>query len=126
MRKPDETTESEVQGIPCTVETWCDWTDVPWDGDEPLEENAEGYDVCARVTIALRDGSAVGHDSLGGIWILPDASGRGYLASELASVVEEAKEAALEELKRIAGGERLCQEADRMSEAKALLAAGAA
>lgn len=103
-------------------------TDLPWDGDEPLEENAEGWDVMAEATLDLGGsgkkslGTVTAHASVCSTWILPDTDGLQYLNSVKDDIVNEAVQNLEEELARLAEGKAVASERRRQNAAKKIVA----
>jgi hypothetical protein len=69
MRKPDLVEKMTWKGHPVTVSKWCDVTDIPWDGEFPLEEGSEGWDLFVKVELTLDGVTFSCLDSLGSVWV---------------------------------------------------------
>lgn len=92
LKDPARTRKRQWRGHEVLVEIWVDETDLPWDGDAPLEEGSTGWDATVRVSF---DDEVVGNvwagDSCGGIWISGKNPWRDeYLLSQLGEYEEEA------------------------------------
>lgn len=107
MRKPDETRVETVHGVNVTIEVWTDPTEDPWDGDEPLEPGAEGWDLFVRATIGFSGGTVEGFGQLASNWIYPDSEGRKYLEDQTEELERNAIDAAFTELARVASGVKI-------------------
>lgn len=90
MRTPDTCEVIEWRGLEVTVREWCDPCDHPWDGDEPLPENAEGWDLLCRVEVTAYGHTFYASDSLGSNWIEPNPEGIRYLKETAAEVRAQA------------------------------------
>lgn len=121
MRKADETSVEMVHGLMLKIETWVDWTDIPWDGCEPLETGAEGYDILVEATIVAEGVNVTGYDSLGSIWIMPNREGLAYLGEEKENVKKQAITNAFDELGTVAAGVDVARAKNRQAIAKGLL-----
>lgn len=121
MRPPDETTEIEWCGLTVTVREWCDPADFPWDGDEELPENAEGWDLLCEVEVARYEHTFTARDSLVGNWLVPNADGIAWLKEQAAHVREQALEGLLEAIETDAGQAPILKAAALQRAARALL-----
>lgn len=68
MRRPDRIETREWQGHEVTIRAWVDPTDLPWDGDEELDPEMEGWDLYAEAEIIVEGQRFEGRDSLGSCW----------------------------------------------------------
>lgn len=124
MRLADETETIEHKGMTVTVKTWCDPTDLPWDGDFELDENAEGWDLYVEASTTLDGFTFIGRDSLGSIWIDPGPDGTRYLREETSNVTHEALVALDQELTQVVQGRDVKSAGKSVRAARKLLAKG--
>lgn len=122
MRNADDCEVIEADGLMFKIETRTDPTDLPWDGDEPLDEGAEGWDVLVEATIVTEGLNLVGFSSLGSIWIIPNPEGIEYLREETRNVRAEAIAHAVDQLRNVAAGEAVAKAKSEQKIAKGLVA----
>lgn len=104
MRRPDRKLEGVSRGISYLAAVWIDPTDLPWDGDFPLPEGSEGWDVSVEVTAEIDGERFSERDSLGSIWIEPNRDGFDYLDECIQDVTDTAVYALHEEILRVSTG----------------------
>lgn len=115
-------------GMEVRIELTVEPTEFPWDGDEPLEQGAEGWDVMAEAILDLGGSKKSPHGtvkagaSLCSTWIMPDRDGIAYLDSVKQDIMDEAVSNLEEELSRLAKGERVSAERRRQAAAKRVMA----
>lgn len=96
------------------VSAWVDETDLPWDGDEPLDPGMAGFDLTVEVELEFMGQKFVGRDSLGSVWgdrddidcelrdsVIPEALAN--LKNELRAIFNGRDVEAAEKRQRIAG-----------------------
>lgn len=120
MTRPTSEEEIIDHGIRCTVLEFVEPTDVPWDGEFPLEPGSEGWDVTYEVTAHLGSHEFKSGASVGGHWVCPDQEGFRYLDEQKKEVRDEALANVLDEIRRVGKGEYLIKEAVRTSVARTL------
>jgi hypothetical protein len=121
MRKPDETEDRDSHGLVVTLDRWIDPTDLEWDGDEPLPENSEGWDLMVRATLTFGYQVFTGLAACGGFWATPDSDGRNYLEMSMKELEEEALQALWEEIEAIKDGREVIAANARRRTAKTVL-----
>lgn len=105
MRKPDrETQTAALNGLTATIKVWINTAEHAWDGDLPLLENSEGFDLLVEASLTVKGQHFSARDSLGGVWIQPNPEGQAYLEEEIGNVTYEALKSLREEIKRVASG----------------------
>lgn len=104
QRIPDETKDIDLGSVVAEVSTWIAPTDLPWDGTEPLPENAEGYDIRVKATVNFDNEWFTAYDSLGSIWIVPDKEGLAFLKQTQKEVETQAIASLKDEIRAIAKG----------------------
>jgi hypothetical protein len=102
MRNPDLTKEITWKSFKVTVREWCDQTDIPWDGEFPLEEGSEGFDLYVEVSLMIGDVRFEGASSLGSVWVAPNDYTN--IQEEFENVIQEALANLHSEILLIAGG----------------------
>lgn len=112
-----ETKTIAWRGLNVEVKETRDPATEPWDGEEPLDPGAEGYDLAVEVTVTVDDHEFKAQDSIGGNWICPDRDGYEYLDSQMKEITDEALESLGKEIARVASGEDV-----RKAEARKLVA----
>jgi len=105
MSQPSKTHEVEWNGLKVQVKEYCDPTDVPWDGDHPLEPGSEGYDQAVEVSVEFDGQRFEASDHLCGSWISPDREGFDYLESVMKDLIGNALHNLGLEIRRVASGE---------------------
>jgi len=77
----------------------------PWDGEEPLPDGSEGYDLSVEVSVNVEGHVFSASASVCGSWILPDREGYEYIDSQVKDLTEESLLGLAGEIDRVAGGE---------------------
>ncbi len=77
----------------------------PWDGEEPLPDGSEGYDLAVSVSVLIEGHTFSASASVCGNWICPDREGYDYLDYQIKELTEEALDSLSKEISRVASGE---------------------
>jgi len=120
-QKPDREYITEWCGHNVVVREYCEPTQDTWDGDEPLPEGSEGWDLAVHVELTWNGQTFKAHDAVCNHWILPNLEGRKYLSEQLDSIREEAFHSLTEEIKKVASGEQLLRAVERQQVAFTLI-----